>query len=80
MRRRGYNPDDAQDLVQGFFEFFLANRAYAPTNRRKGKFRTFLLASLKHYMADVWDRESALKRASTELSSVPFKRPLAPVH
>jgi RNA polymerase sigma factor (sigma-70 family) len=62
VRRRGYNSHDAQDLVQGFFAHILGNKAYAQTHRRKGKFRTFLLASLKHYMADVWDRESALKR------------------
>jgi RNA polymerase sigma-70 factor (ECF subfamily) len=62
VRRRGYNPHDAQDLVQGFFGQFLGNKAYAQADRRKGKFRTFLLASLKHYMADVWDRERALKR------------------
>ncbi|MDQ3315676.1 MAG: RNA polymerase sigma factor [Verrucomicrobiota bacterium] len=62
VRRRGYHSDDAQDLVQGFFAHFLGNQAYAQTDRRKGKFRTFLLASLKHYMADVWNRERALKR------------------
>jgi RNA polymerase sigma-70 factor (ECF subfamily) len=61
-RRRGYNRDDAQDVVQGFFAHFLANKAYAQSDRRKGKFRSFLLASLKHYMADAWDRERALKR------------------
>ncbi|MDQ6624881.1 MAG: RNA polymerase sigma factor [Verrucomicrobiota bacterium] len=62
VRRRGYNRDDAQDLVQGFFAQFLGHKAYAQTDRRKGKFRTFLIASLKHYMADVWDRERARKR------------------
>jgi RNA polymerase sigma factor (sigma-70 family) len=62
VRRRGYSPADAQDLVQGFFAYLLQSKAYAHTNRRKGKFRSFLLASLKHYIADVWDRERALKR------------------
>ncbi|MDQ6860598.1 MAG: sigma-70 family RNA polymerase sigma factor [Verrucomicrobiota bacterium] len=62
VRRRGYNSADAQDLVQGFFAFFLKTRAYERTDRGKGKFRSFLLASMKHYMADVWDRERALKR------------------
>lgn len=61
-RRRGYSPADAQDLVQGFFAYLLQSKAYAHTDRRKGKFRSFLLASLKNYMADVWDRERALKR------------------
>src|SRR5439155_14140826 len=62
VRRRGYSPADAQDLVQGFFAYLLQSKAYAHTNRRKGKFRSFLLASLKHYITDVWDRERALKR------------------
>lgn len=62
VRRRGYSPADAQDLVQGFFAFLLETRVYAKTDRNKGKFRSFLLASIKHYMADVWDREHTLKR------------------
>jgi RNA polymerase sigma-70 factor (ECF subfamily) len=61
-RRRGFSSADAQDLVQGFFAYFLKRKAYAQTDRQKGKFRSFLLASLKHYMADVWDREHAIKR------------------
>src|SRR5206468_10738373 len=56
------NPADAQDLVQGFFAHLLESKAYAKTDQTRGKFRSFLLASLKHYMADVWDRERALKR------------------
>lgn len=62
VRRRGYNPADAQDIVQGFFAFLLESKAYSKTDRARGKFRSFLLASLKNYMADVWDRERALKR------------------
>jgi RNA polymerase sigma factor (sigma-70 family) len=62
VRRRGFTPPDAQDLVQGFFSDFLKRKAYAQVNPNKGKFRSFLLASLKNYMADVWDRENAIKR------------------
>ena len=62
VRRRGYSPADAQDLVQGFFAYLLQSKAYARTNRSKGKFRSFLLGSLKHYISDVCDREQALKR------------------
>jgi len=61
-RRRGYTPADAQDIVQGFFAYLLTNRAYVRTDPSKGKFRSFLLASLKNYMADVWDRTRARKR------------------
>ncbi len=62
VRRRGYNPADAQDLVQGFFAHLLESRAYTKSDQARGKFRSFLLASLKHYLADVWDRERAIKR------------------
>ena len=61
-RRRGHSPHDAQDLVQGYFAFLIESRGYARTDRDKGKFRSFLLASLKHYMADAWDHERRLKR------------------
>ena len=66
VRRRGYSSADAQDLVQGFFAYLLQTKAYAQTDRNKGKFRSFLLASIKHYMADVWDRERALKRGGDQ--------------
>lgn len=62
VRRRGFGPADAQDLVQGFFGYFLKRKAYAQADPNKGKFRSFLLASLKNYMADVWDHEHAIKR------------------
>ena len=57
-RRRGYSPADAQDLVQGFFAYLLQNKAYAHTDRRKDKFRSFLLASFKNYMTDAWDQDN----------------------
>lgn len=62
VRRRGYAPADAQDLVQGFFAYFLESKAYMQAERAKGKFRSFLLASVKHYLANAWDCEHALKR------------------
>jgi RNA polymerase sigma factor (sigma-70 family) len=62
VRRRGYSPSDAQDLVQGFFASFLENKAYAQTDPKKGKFRSFLLVSVKHYITNEWDRERSSKR------------------
>src|SRR5215831_21111581 len=62
VRRRGYAPSDAQDIVQGFFEYFLKNKCYQRADQAKGKFRSFMLASIKHYMSNIWDREHALKR------------------
>jgi RNA polymerase sigma-70 factor (ECF subfamily) len=78
VRRRGYSPSDAQDLVQGFFTSFLQNNAYNQTDRGKGKFRTFMLASLKHYMANAWDREHALKRGGDH-EFVLFEEEMEPV-
>jgi DNA-directed RNA polymerase specialized sigma24 family protein len=62
IRRRGYAPSDAQDLTQSFFAFFLRTKVYARTDRLHGKFRSFLLASVKNFLADNWDRGQAIKR------------------
>jgi RNA polymerase sigma factor (sigma-70 family) len=62
LRRRGYNPADAQDLTQTFFAFFLRTKAYARIDAHHGKFRSFLLASIKNFLYDNRDREQALKR------------------
>jgi len=62
VRRRGFSPADAQDLVQGFFTHFLQDKIYAQADSARGKFRTFLLASLKNYIVDIWHRENTLKR------------------
>lgn len=66
VRRRGYTPADAQDLVQGFFSHLLQNRIYARTDSAKGKFRTFLLSILKNYLVDCWAKEHALKRGGNQ--------------
>src|SRR5881296_3352252 len=47
VRRRGYTPEDAQDLTQSFFARLLERRSIQGVEREKGKFRSFLLASLK---------------------------------
>jgi RNA polymerase sigma-70 factor (ECF subfamily) len=62
VRRRGYSPHDAQDLTQTFFAYFLRTKAYARTDPLHGKFRSFLLASVKHFLSDNWDRDQAIKR------------------
>ncbi len=65
IRRRGYTSPDAQDLTQSFFAYFLRTKAYARTDRRHGKFRSFLLASVKNFLADNWDREQAIRRGGS---------------
>ena len=62
IRRRGYSPADAQDLTQSFFACFLRTKAYARTDPLHGKFRSFLLASVKNFLSDNWDRGRAVKR------------------
>jgi RNA polymerase sigma-70 factor (ECF subfamily) len=61
-RRRGHNQHDAQDLTQEFFARFLAKNYVAQADREKGRFRSFLLASMKHFLANEWDRANTLKR------------------
>jgi RNA polymerase sigma factor (sigma-70 family) len=62
LRRQGYGSEDAQDLTQGFFAHLIETRAYARADREKGRFRSFLLGVLKHFIADARDRRQALKR------------------
>ena len=62
VRSRGYTVHDAQDLTQSFFAYLIEHKIYARADRQKGKFRSFLLASLKNFLADAYDREQALKR------------------
>jgi RNA polymerase sigma-70 factor (ECF subfamily) len=62
VRRRGYGAADAEDLTQGFFTRLLELDSLADVRRERGKFRSFLLGSLNHYMTDEWRRASAAKR------------------
>jgi RNA polymerase sigma-70 factor (ECF subfamily) len=62
VRSRGYTMHDAQDLTQSFFAYLIERKIYARADRQKGRFRSFLLASLKNFLADTSDRERTLKR------------------
>lgn len=62
VRRQGYDPHDAQDLTQEFFSRLLARHELESVDRRKGKFRSFLLAALKHLLANEWHRSQRQKR------------------
>jgi RNA polymerase sigma factor (sigma-70 family) len=73
VRRRGRNADDAQDLVQAFFARLLEKNDLAAAERDRGRFRSFLLASLKHFLANEWDRQRAQKRGGgQQLLSIDF--------
>jgi RNA polymerase sigma-70 factor (ECF subfamily) len=62
LRREGIGAEDAQDLTQGFFAELVRDRSYLRADREKGRFRSFLLGALKHFVADARDREHAQKR------------------
>lgn len=63
LRRQGYGNEDAKDLTQGFFhEVVLERELIQHADRSKGRFRSFLLVALKHYVASCRDKESAQKR------------------
>jgi RNA polymerase sigma-70 factor (ECF subfamily) len=62
VRRKGYNPHEAEDLTQGFFASFLGRRDLHSVAPEKGKFRTFLLCSLNHFLANEWDKSQRLRR------------------
>jgi DNA-directed RNA polymerase specialized sigma24 family protein len=62
LRRQGYGPEDAQDLTQGFFAHLIETHAYARADREKGRFRSFLLGALKHFLAHARDYDRAQKR------------------
>jgi len=62
LRRHGHASDDAQDLTQGFFADLIQSRSYARADREKGRFRSFLLGALKHFVADERAKAQTLKR------------------
>jgi len=69
LRRRGYSPPDAEDLTQGFFAQLLEHNAVATVSPEKGRFRSFLLASLNHFLSDQWDKARAQKRGGGKVIS-----------
>jgi RNA polymerase sigma-70 factor (ECF subfamily) len=62
IRHRGYAPHDTEDLTQAFFAQLLEKHRLGRADPEKGRFRTFLLASLKNFLANEWDRAHAHKR------------------
>lgn len=62
VRRQGHASHDAQDLTQEFFGRLLAGPGLSGVDPARGRFRSFLLASLKHFLANEWDKVRALKR------------------
>lgn len=72
LRRRGYAADQARDLTQDFFVRLLEGRYLDRADKEKGRFRSFLLTSLKFFIADERDRERAQKRGGGAVVSLGF--------
>jgi RNA polymerase sigma-70 factor (ECF subfamily) len=72
LRRRGYPADQAQDLTQGFFIRMLEGQYLDRADQEKGRFRSFLLTSLKFFVADEEDRDRAQKRGGGALVALEF--------
>jgi len=62
LRRRGHDPHQAKDLTQAFFLSLLERNDFGLVDRERGRFRTFLIVSLKHFLANTREREKAQKR------------------
>ncbi len=73
IRCRGYQRDDAEDLTQAFFERLLEKGTLAVARRERGRFRTFILATLKHFLADERDRRLTLKRGGGRVLSLEWE-------
>lgn len=70
VRQRGYSPHDAQDLTQEFFARLLEKKTLGAITREKGKFRSFLLTALNHFLVDEWKKARALKRGGGQVVSL----------
>lgn len=68
VRRKGYWREEAEDLTQEFFTQFLERGSVGGADREKGRFRTYLLASLNHFLANEWEKRRALKRGGGKLA------------
>jgi RNA polymerase sigma-70 factor (ECF subfamily) len=62
VRGRGFSPQDAEDLTQEFFRRFLEKNSLSNVNPAAGKFRSFLLTCLKHFLVNEWERAHAQRR------------------
>lgn len=62
VRRQGKSKEDAEDFVQAFFAKFLERNYLEGLSAERGKFRAFLLAALKHFLANEWDKSQCQKR------------------
>jgi len=62
VRQRGYASEEAQDLTQAFFVTIVEKGGFASADPERGRFRSYLLGAMKHFLANQWHREQAKKR------------------
>ena len=62
IRRRGHSPHDAQDLTQAFFAQLLERQSLAAADPERGRFRSFLLGAMNHFLVNEWQKAHAQKR------------------
>jgi RNA polymerase sigma factor (sigma-70 family) len=85
-RRRGNSPEDAQDLTQEFFARLLERNTVAQADPERGRFRSFLLASLKNFLVHEWEKSHAQKRGGQarlisldlDTAEIRYAQPIAP--
>jgi RNA polymerase sigma factor (sigma-70 family) len=68
IRRQGHSPNDAQDLTQEFFARLLEKNLTGKADRSRGKFRSYLLVSLHHFLAREWRSAGARKRGGARIA------------
>lgn len=73
VRRRGHEPEDARDLTQAFFAKLLEKKGLTAADPTRGRFRSFLLTSMKHFLTSEWRRQAAVKRGGdVEVVSIDY--------
>jgi len=70
VRQRGHSPQDAQDLTQEFFARLLLRKTLREIKREGGKFRSFLLTAMNHFLVDEWRKLKAEKRGAGQIVSL----------
>jgi len=73
LRRQGVGPEEAEDITQGFFAQLLERRKFSALRKEKGRLRSFLLGSLKYFLADERRRAMAIKRGKGQ-RLIPLER------
>jgi len=62
VRRRGFSPEEAEDITQDFFTRLVSKQSLSGLQRDGGKFRSFLLRAIDNFLANEWDKTQAQKR------------------